>query len=451
MPGGNTHSTKASTADTQSTKGTAADTQNSGMTNSDNGTYLNVEFNNESLMIAYSKPPGTTTLRPPERQDVVQAQSRHPHALQGNSQGGSNVKVAEGTQDMNTSVGGNQPAQLRGADTQTSTDSKYQVQRMIGNGSFGVVHEAVHVETGRRFAIKKVLQDPRYKNRELSIMLELSHPNIVYMFDHFYTESVREQETQRYLNIVMEFVPGTVHRVMRSYFKRYNQMPITLIKIYAFQICRALGYLHAVGVCHRDLKPHNLLVDLETNVLKLCDFGSAKKLLAGEMSVAYICSRFYRAPELMLGATEYTTAIDIWSVGCVIGELLMGKPMFAGDTSIDQLVKIIQVLGTPTIEQMYAMHPNYQNVTFPNIRPADLSKVFPKNTPPVAIDFVAQFLRYDPKERVQPLEALSHEFFNDILHNPNTDVFVPENLLEFTKQELDVMSDNCKRKLGIVQ
>ncbi|CDR97252.1 protein kinase domain containing protein, putative [Babesia bigemina] len=359
------------------------------------------------------------------------------------------VERAHGIPDGREMAQGVQAA--RATDPQVNPEDKYQVERMIGNGSFGVVHEAVQKETGKRVAIKKVLQDPRYKNRELGIMLELSHPNIVFLFDYFYTESVREQERQRYLNLVMEFVPGTVHRVMRSYFKKYSQMPLKLIKIYAFQLCRALGYLHSMGVCHRDLKPHNLLVDLQTNVLKLCDFGSAKKLMPGEWSVAYICSRFYRAPELMLGANEYTTAIDIWSIGCVIGELLMGKPMFAGDTSVDQLVKIIQVLGTPTIEQMHAMNPNYTNVTFPNIRAADLSRVFPRNTPAVAIEFVTLFLRYDPKERIQPLEALGHKFFDEILYDPSPEIHVPENLLDFTKQELELMSDSCKQKLGIVQ
>ncbi|EDO07924.1 protein kinase domain containing protein [Babesia bovis T2Bo] len=451
MAASNTQSAMASTTDTQSAQATAADTYSTDLNISNSSHIANIDLINEGGMIAYNETTGTTTLRPPERQVVSQAQSRHLHASHRNNQVGADGTISEGIYNMDAMHCGSHPAQhVPGADTLPEAESKYQVQRMIGNGSFGVVHEAIHVESGNKVAIKKVLQDPRYKNRELSIMLELSHPNIVYMFDHFYTEVVREQETQIYLNIVMEFVPGTVHRMMRSYFKRYNQMPIALIKVYAFQLCKALGYLHAVGVCHRDLKPHNLLVDLETNVLKLCDFGSAKKLRAGEMSVAYICSRFYRAPELMLGATEYTTAIDIWSIGCVIGELLMGKPMFAGDTSIDQLVKIIQVLGTPTIEQMYAMHPNYQNVTFPNIRAADLTRLFPTNTPPVAIDFVSQFLRYDPKERLRPLEALGHDFFNDILHNPNSNIFVPKNLLEFTQQELSAMSENTKRKLGIV-
>jgi serine/threonine protein kinase len=93
----------------------------------------------------------------------------------------------------------------------------------------------------------------------------------------------------------------------------------------------------------RDIKPHNLLVDPVRHVLKLCDFGSAKAFVPGEPNVAYICSRFYRAPELVFGATDYTTAIDVWSEGCVFAELLIGSPIFPGSSGVDQLVEIIKV------------------------------------------------------------------------------------------------------------
>lgn len=98
---------------------------------------------------------------------------------------------------------------------------------------------------------------------------------------------------------------------------------------------RALAYIHALGICHRDIKPQNLLVHPDSHELKVCDFGSAKRLLKGEVNVSYICSRYYRAPELIFGATDYTQSIDVWSVGCVIAELLLGQPLFPGDSGVD--------------------------------------------------------------------------------------------------------------------
>ena len=119
-----------------------------------------------------------------------------------------------------------------------------------------------------------------------------------------------------------------------------------------YQLCRALAHIHCLGICHRDIKPQNLLVHPVTQQLKLCDFGSAKALIPGEPNVSYICSRYYRAPELIFGSTDYTTAIDIWSQGCVGAELLLGQPLFPGDSGVDQLVEIIKVLGTPTKEEI---------------------------------------------------------------------------------------------------
>ena len=134
-----------------------------------------------------------------------------------------------------------------------------------------------------------------------------------------------------------------------------------------YQLFRSLAYIHSLGICHRDIKPQNLLINQETGVLKLCDFGSAKILVKNEPNVSYICSRYYRAPELIFGAINYTTKIDIWSAGCVFAELLINQPIFPGDSSVDQLVEIIKVLGTPSRNQIYEMNPNYTEFKFPQI------------------------------------------------------------------------------------
>lgn len=106
---------------------------------------------------------------------------------------------------------------------------------------------------------------------------------------------------------------------------------------------RAVGYIHSAGVCHRDIKPQNLLINETNGTLKLCDFGSAKFLVPGETNVSYICSRYYRAPELIFGSTNYTNKVDVWSCGTVLAELMLDRPIFPGESGVDQLVEIIKV------------------------------------------------------------------------------------------------------------
>lgn len=213
---------------------------------------------------------------------------------------------------------------------------------------------------------------------------------------------------------MMEYVPDTSYRVMKYYNKMKQSVPILLIKLYMYQLIRALTYIHALGICHRDIKPQNLLVDPNTQLLKLCDFGSAKRLVKGEPNVAYICSRYYRAPELIFGATEYNTQIDLWSMGCVLAELLLGHPLFPGESGVDQLVEIIKILGTPTREQIMLMNPNYTEFKFPQIRAHPWHKVFRSRTPPDAIDLVSKLLVYDPEQRLKAADVLAHPFFDEL-------------------------------------
>jgi len=191
-------------------------------------------------------------------------------------------------------------------------------------------------------------------------------------------------------------------------------MPHVYVKVYMFQMFCALSHIHSLGVCHRDIKPQNLLVDTSTHTLKLCDFGSAKILVRGERNISYICSRYYRAPELIFGAADYSTAIDVWSCGCVAAELLIGQPLFQGESGVDQLVEIIKVLGTPTREEIYAMNPHYTEFKFPQIKAHPWSKVFHKHMPADAVQLVSQLLQYAPGSRLSALQVCAHAFFDEL-------------------------------------
>uniref|UniRef100_A0A0A0LYR9 non-specific serine/threonine protein kinase n=1 Tax=Cucumis sativus TaxID=3659 RepID=A0A0A0LYR9_CUCSA len=290
----------------------------------------------------------------------------------------------------------------------------YMAERAVGHGSFGV---AKCLETGETVAIKKVLQDKRYKNRELQTMRLLDHPNVVALKHCFFSTTEKDE---LYLNLVLEYVPETVHRVIKHYNKLNQRMPLIYVKLYMYQIFRALSYIHrCIGVCHRDIKPQNLLVK-------------------GEPNISYICSRYYRAPELIFGATEYTTAIDIWSAGCVLAELLLGQPLFPGESGVDQLVEIIKVLGTPTREEIKCMNPNYTEYKFPQIKAHPWHKIFHKRMPPEAVDLVSRLLQYSPNLRCSALDALTHQFFDE-LRDPNTRLpngrFLPP-LFNFKAHEL---------------
>jgi len=314
----------------------------------------------------------------------------------------------------------------------------YTDTKVIGNGSFGVVYQAKLCESGILVAIKKVLQDKRFKNRELQIMRKLDHQNIVKLHYFFYSNGDKKDEV--YLNLVLEFIPETVYRVARHYSKNKQILPPLYVKLYMYQLFRSLSYLHSLGICHRDIKPQNLLVDPESGVLKLCDFGSAKQLVAGEPNVSYICSRYYRAPELIFGATDYTSQIDVWSSGCVMAELLLGQPIFPGDSGVDQLVEIIKVLGTPTREQIREMNPNYQEFKFPQIKAHPWTKVFRQRTTADAIELVSHLLDYTPSRRHLPLDACAHSYFDE-LRDPATRLSNGRDLpplFNFTHSELSV-------------
>lgn len=287
----------------------------------------------------------------------------------------------------------------------------YPTTEVIGHGSFGVVFTTSIVETNEIVAIKKVLQDKRFKNRELEIMKLIKHKNIINLKYFFYE---KDSHSEIYLNLIIDFMPQSLYQRLRHFVHQRSPMPRFEIKCYMYQLFKALNYLHNnVNVCHRDIKPQNLLVNPDLLELKLCDFGSAKQLKPSEPNVSYICSRYYRAPELIFGATNYTNQIDIWSTGCVMAELLLGQPMFPGESGIDQLVEIIKILGTPTKQEICSMNSNYMEHKFPQIKSIPLINVFKKEDE-LTVNLLTDILKYDPMERFNSLQCLCHDYFNEL-------------------------------------
>ena len=325
----------------------------------------------------------------------------------------------------------------------------YSLIKPTGNGAFGMVYQAKDINNNKIVAIKKVFQDLRYKNRELSILKELNHENCCYLYDYFYT-TASDNPDEEYLNLIMEFMPQTLHKELKIYRNQKKQLPLILIKLYSYQIIRGLSYMHALGICHRDIKPDNILINPDTCELKLCDFGSAKKLVKGQPNVSYISSRAYRAPELIFGATEYTTAIDLWSGGCVIAEMVLQQPIFSGESSLEQIVEIIKVLGTPNKSQIQSMNPEYKEYKFPIIKRESWDNVFKgKNMPKEFYDLIDKMLLFSPEKRTKPLYLLGHPFFDE-LRNINTRLPNGKNLprlFNFNKTEMNIDSRFIKDKL----
>ncbi|PWZ03609.1 putative Cdk1-cyclin-dependent kinase 1 [Testicularia cyperi] len=295
----------------------------------------------------------------------------------------------------------------------------YQKIEKVGEGTYGVVYKAKDLTpgaNGRIVALKKIRLEaedegvPSTAIREISLLKELRDENIVRLFD------IIHQESKLYL--VFEFLDLDLRKYMDTIARQKNDegMGPEIVRKFTYQLIRGIYYCHAHRILHRDLKPQNLLIDKEGN-LKLADFGLARAFGIPLRTYTHeVVTLWYRAPEVLLGSRHYSTAIDMWSVGCIFAEMAMRSALFPGDSEIDEIFKIFRTLGTPTddiwpgVQQL----PDYKD-SFPKWTGVPLAKAVPK-LDSVGLDLLQGMLVYDPAGRVSAKRCLSHPYFSPYLN-----------------------------------
>ena len=236
------------------------------------------------------------------------------------------------------------------------------------------------------------------------MLKELKHPNIVSL------EDVLMEESRLYL--IFEFLSMDLKKYMDSLAPE-KMMDPELVRSYLYQITAAMLFCHKRRVLHRDLKPQNLLINKE-GVIKVADFGLGRSFGIPVRNYTHeIVTLWYRAPEVLLGSPRYSCPVDVWSIGCIFAEMATRKPLFQGDSEIDQLFRMFRVLRTPTEEIWPGVTslPDYKP-TFPCWSSNNLKNQV-KNMDSVAVDLLQQTLIYDPVHRISAKKMLEHKYFDD--------------------------------------
>lgn len=288
--------------------------------------------------------------------------------------------------------------------------SKYKPPIMpIGKGAYGIVCSAFNSETGEQVAIKKIANafdnkiDAKRTLREIKLLRHMDHENVVAIRD-IIPPSQREAFNDVYISY--ELMDTDLHQIIRS-----NQsLSEEHCQYFVYQILRGLKYIHSASVLHRDLKPSNLLLNANCD-LKICDFGLARTTSETDFMTEYVVTRWYRAPELLLNSSEYTTAIDVWSVGCIFMELMDRKPLFPGRDHVHQLRLLMELIGTPEESDLGYLNENARR--YISQLPYHKPQSFPEKFPHVhaqAIDLIQKMLTFDPRKRISVEAALEHPY-----------------------------------------
>ncbi|XP_003802416.1 mitogen-activated protein kinase 15 [Otolemur garnettii] len=302
---------------------------------------------------------------------------------------------------------------------------RYLLKRRLGKGAYGIVWKAVDRRTGEVVAIKKIFDAFRDKTdaqrtfREIMLLQEFgNHPNIIRLLD------LMRAENDRDIYLVFEFMDTDLHAVIRK-----GGLLKDVHRRYIFyQLLRATNFIHSARVIHRDLKPSNILLDANC-VVKLCDFGLARSLSSlpegtkGQALTEYVATRWYRAPEVLLSSSWYSPGVDMWSLGCVLGEMLRGQPLFPGTSTLHQLQLILETIPPPLAEDLPALGSGYSASVLHSLGSGPqqtLDTILPPDTPPEALDLLRLLLVFAPHKRLTAAQALQHPYVQRF-HCPDCD------------------------------
>mmetsp|Transcript_9359 Transcript_9359/g.39737 ORF Transcript_9359/g.39737 Transcript_9359/m.39737 type:complete len:323 (-) Transcript_9359:219-1187(-) len=299
-----------------------------------------------------------------------------------------------------------------------SINEAYEKLEKIGQGTYGKVYKARERSTGRLVALKKTRLEmeeegvPSTALREVSLLQMLSESAFIVRL--LKVEHV-EEDGKAMLYLVFEYLDQDLKNYMDMTGRGpSNPLPKPVVQDFMYQLCLGCAHLHRHGVMHRDLKPQNLLVDKAKNVIKVADLGLGRAFSVPVKSYTHeIVTLWYRAPEVLLGGSHYSTPVDMWSVGTIFAELARKQPLFPGDSELQQLLHIFKLLGTPSEDVWPGVTRLRDWHEFPQWKQQDLHKVIPQLDKD-GIDLLQKMLVYDPAKRIHATDALDHPYFDSL-------------------------------------